>query len=411
MKEVKFAILGCGQRGYFTCHVFAKVPGVKVTAVCDPYEDKAHTVADKINETVGYKPEVFTDSSLAMDSGVDAVFITASWEPHISLAIEAMKKGIIVLCEVGGAYSVADCWRLVDTYEATKTPIMFMENCCYDKEELLVTSLVRNGLFGEIVHCEGAYGHDLREEVCDGENLRHYRLRNYLNRNCDNYPTHDLGPIAKLLDINRGNRMVSLVSMASKAAGLEDYINRKGERFEHLKGKHFKQGDITSTIIKCANGETILLHLDTTLPHYYDRHFTVRGTRGFYEQNLNLVYVDEKCEEITGAKKFCRENFDNAEKYEEKYLCEEWRNITEEDINSGHGGMDPIIFRKAVECILEGKEFPIDVYDMASWMVITALSEISIAQGGTVQEIPDFTNGKWMIRERKDVVDFPIYNE
>jgi len=403
-------VLGCGQRGFLMSQLRAKVPGAHIKALCDPYKDKAERTAAKIREALGYTPEIFTDSTEALDSGVDAVMIATAWEYHIPLSIEAMKKGIITLMEVGGAYSVQDCFDLVRVYEETKTPIMLLENCCYNKSELLATALVRNGLFGELVHCEGAYAHDCRDEIANGERYRHYRLRNYLSRNCENYPTHELGPIAKILNINRGNRMTSLVSVASKAAGLEAFINSREDVDKGVKGKRFKQGDIVSTIITCANGETISMRLDTTLPRHYNRNLTVRGTKGLYEQAANLVYFDGD-EESFNTLKFYTENINNAEKLEDKYLCDEWKKITTEEIEAGHGGCDAVMLKDVVYRIQNGLDFPIDVYDAASWMVITALSEISIANGGAPQEIPDFTHGDWIMRKPEDVVELPVYDK
>lgn len=410
MKQVNFAVLGCGQRGTGMTPVLANVPGAHIACVCDPYLDKAEAVAKNVKEKFGYEPKVFTNSTDAMNSGVDAVMISTSWEYHIPLAIEAMKKGITTLMEVGGAYSVEDCFELVKVYEETKTPIMIMENCCYGKSELMATAMARNGVFGELVHCEGAYAHDCREEIADGNKIRHYRLRNYLNRNCENYATHELGPIAKILGINRGNRMMTLASFASKAAGMEHYINTREDVDPTLKGKRFKQGDVVTTIITCANGETIVLRLDTTLPRHYSRNLTVRGTKGLYEQDTNLIFLDGD-EHTFGTLGFYKENIDNAAKLEEKYLCAEWKGITQADIEAGHGGMDVLLLRDAVKRIQEGKEFTIDVYDAASWMVVTALSEASIAAGGAVQQIPDFTRGEWITRPNVDVVELPIYND
>lgn len=409
MKQIKFAVIGCGQRGEMMGHLLSKISGAHISAVCDPYKDKAEKLAAKIKDSHGYTPNIYTDSIQALDSGVDAVMISTAWEYHVPLAIASMKKGIITLMEVGGACTVQDCFDLVNTYEETKTPIMFLENCCYNKSELLATALVRNGLFGELVHCEGAYAHDCRDEIANGERYRHYRLRNYLTRNAENYPTHELGPIAKILGINRGNRMMTLVSIASKAAGLEEFINSRDDVDEGVKGKRFKQGDIVSTIITCANGETISLRLDTTLPRHYSRNLTVRGTKGLYEQDTNMVFFDGYKETFNTLKHYT-ENINNAEKLEEKYLCEEWKKITPKEIEAGHGGMDAIMLTDVVRRIQNGEEFPIDVYDTASWMVITALSEASIASGGTVQQIPDFTRGEWIQRKNIDVLDLPIYN-
>ena len=407
MKKINFAVLGGGQRGMMMGTLLAKISGAHISAVCDPYRDKAEQLAEKINEIKGYTPDVYTDTNEAMNSGVDAIMIATAWEFHVPIAIEAMKKGIITLMEVGGAYSVQDCYDLVETYEQTKTPIMMLENCCYNKSELLATALVRNGLLGQLVHCEGAYAHDCRDEIANGERYRHYRLRNYLTRNCENYPTHELGPIAKILGINRGNRMVSLVSVASKACGLEEFINSH-DVDEGVKGKRFKQGDIVSTIITCANGETISLRLDTTLPRHYSRNLTVRGTKGLYEQDTNMVFFDGDKENYDTLKYYI-DNINNAQKLEEKYLCDEWKYITSEQKKAGHGGMDGIMLADAVKRIQNGEEFPIDVYDAASWMVITALSEASIQLGGAVQQIPDFTRGRWSQRENIDVVNIPIY--
>ena len=408
MRQINFAVIGCGQRGQSMGYLLSTIPDVYISAVCDPYKDKAEKLAESIKETHGYMPEIYTDSSKVLDAEVDAVMISTAWEHHVPLAIAAMKKGLITLMEVGGAYSVQDCYDLVSTYEETQTPIMFLENCCYNKSELLATALVRNGLLGELVHCEGAYAHDCRDEIANGNRYRHYRLRNYLTRNAENYPTHELGPIAKILGINRGNRMMTLVSIASKAAGLEEFINSRDDVDESVKGKRFKQGDIVNTIITCANGETISLRLDTTLPRHYSRNLTVRGTKGLYEQDTNMVFFDGDKETFDTLKHYI-DNINNAEKLEEKYLCEEWKKITPEDIEAGHGGMDAIMLNDIVRRIQKGDEFPIDVYDAASWMVITALSEASIASGGAVQQIPDFTRGEWIQRKNIDVLELPIY--
>ena len=310
--------------------------------------------------------------------------------------------------EVGGAMSVEECYKLVDAYEQTKTPFMFLENCCYGKTELLAAALAARGVLGEIVHCSGAYSHDLREEVTGGNRNRHYRLKNYINRNCENYPTHELGPIAKILGINRGNRMVSLVSVASKSAGLKEYVKEKSDTIDPLLiGENFKQGDIVNTLITCQNGETIALELDTTLPVLYDRKFTVRGTKGLYNQTLHAVFtgLPDGEEEVWTGLENSRKLFNSAEKYEAEYLPELWKAATEKDKNLGHGGMDGFLIHDFILRCLDGREMPIDVYDAAAWMCITPLSEQSIALGGKTVAIPDFTNGEWMYRERFDVTD------
>jgi len=313
----------------------------------------------------------------------------------------AIEAGKITALEVGGAYSVDDCWQLVRAYEKTKTPFFFMENCCYGKNELLATGMARKGLLGEISYCHGAYCHDLREEISYGVKNRHYRLRNYLSRNCDNYPTHELGPIAKLLNVNRGNRMLSLVSLSSKAAGLGEYV-KKHDDLSDLHGKSFMQGDVVQTLITCADGTLISLKLDTTLPHAYSREFTVNGSRGMYTENGNVALLDGGFDH----EKNMSDYYGTAKEYEKECLPKIWRDLTEEQIKAGHGGMDFLMMREFISAVKNGSEMPIDVYDAASWMAITCLSEDSIANGGAPVAIPDFTNGQWVMREKKDVTEF-----
>ena len=410
MKKIRMGVIGYGKRGsYVTEHSLHSIPSIEVTAVCDLYQDRVDDgiklnekkYGNKVLGTLNYHDVLASDN-------VDAVYVACSWEYHIEVAIEAMKAGKVVALEVGGAYSIDELNRLVAAYESTKTPIMFMENCCFDKFELLATAVARSGKLGKIVHCHGTYAHDLRGEISSGNVERHYRLRNYTYRNSENYPTHELGPIAKLLNINRGNRMLSLVSVASKACGLEQYVKDHPELVEKdptLEGRTFKQGDIVNTIITCAGGETILLRLDTTLPRpYYSREFGIRGSKGFCLKDTNTIYLDgekEYWDTVAGV----RESLDTADKYNDEFLPDLWKNITKEELESGHGGIDTIEFKIFADCLLEGKEMPIDVYDAAAWMAVTALSEQSIMLGGAPQLIPDFTDGKWINREPRDVIE------
>ena len=408
MKHLNFIICGCGCRGTSLAKdVICGLEDVQIVGVCDPYEDKAEKLASALEEKVGYRPQVFTDSVAMMEAlKPDAALVSTGWEAHIEVAIEAMKRGIAVAMEVGGAYSEQECRDLVAAQEQTGTPFMFMENCCFNRDELLATSLVRNGQFGRVVYCHGAYGHDLRKEVAYGDINRHYRLRNYSNYNRENYPTHELGPIARLLGINRGNRMVSLVSRASMALGLHEYVQDKPE-LEYLRDREFAQGDIVETLITCENGELINLRLDTTLPRNYSRELTVRGTRGLYTQETNMVLLDGQFKEMFNTIKATQLYCNNATEYYDKYLPEIWSSVTEETTKKGHGGMDYFEFVAFVDALRSGADMPIDVYDAAAWMSIAYLTEQSIAMGGAPVEIPDFTNGAYKNRENRDVVEIP----
>lgn len=394
--QVKIGVIGLGRRGRGMLHEIARVENVEIAVVCDNYADRQEEGAQVVEEITGKKPNITGNYKdiLAMED-IDAVVATTSWADHINIAIDSMKAGKYVAFEVGGAYSIEECWRLVRTYEETKVPCMMLENCCYGRDELMLLNMVRKGVFGEVVHCRGGYHHDLRKSVSFGKENRHYRLANYQNRNCENYPTHELGPIAKILNINRGNRMLTLSSTASKAAGLHEYILREKGMDYYLSDYKFEQGDVVTTVIKCAHGETIVLTLDTTLPRAYSRGLEIHGTKATYMEDNKTLFIDG----VHNEDEFeWQKQWNNVEKYREQYDHPVWQGYNPED-DAGHGGMDLLVLKAFFDSVKRQVQTPIDVYDAAAWMSITALSEQSVAMGGQVVPIPDFTNGRWIARE------------
>ncbi|MBQ8496820.1 MAG: Gfo/Idh/MocA family oxidoreductase [Clostridia bacterium] len=410
MKKIKTGIIGLGQRGMGLLRTMLVCDECEIVALCDVYRDRMEKGAETVAQHCSRHPVLYQDyKDLLRDENVDAVVIATSWETHTRIAVASMRARKYTAAEVGGACDLEDCWQLVRTYEETGTPIMLLENCCFDRFELLATSLARSGRLGKVLYCHGTYSHELRGEILGGHVNRHYRLENYMYRNCENYPTHELGPIAKLLNINRGNKMLSLTSVATKGGvGLSEFSASERNPDPSLRGSDFSQGDIVVTTITCAGGEVITLRLDTTLPRPYSREFTVRGTKGFCHQDANMVMLesDKNMHEFFDMSKTIRKYLDCAEEYKE-YLPDIWRNITEEEKKLGHGGMDYLEMKAFFKAIANGEEMPIDVYDMAAWMSITPLSEQSIAHGGMPQAIPDFTRGEWILRKPKDVIDLP----
>jgi predicted dehydrogenase len=396
MKDIiTIGLAGCGNRGLSLLSAcILPRRDVRVAAVCDVYQDRQEAAAERVEKAGQSRPRMTADyrDILAMPE-IDGVIIASGWAPHVDIACAAMRAGKYSACEVAGAYSLDDCWRLVHTYEETGTPCMLLENCCYGRYELMVLNMVRQGLFGEIVHCAGGYHHDLRRPLSASPENRHYRLDDYLYRNCENYPTHELGPIARILDINRGNRMLRLNSAASKAAGLSEFIRSRNKSGNGEAPPKITQGDIITTIITCARGETIVLTLDTTLPRAYSRGFEVRGTRGMFFEDNRSVFLDG---EHGGFEFNGRGLWGNADQYFEHYEHPVWKAYLDEGIKGGHDGMDWLEFTAFFDAVRQSGPVPIDVYDMAAWMSITCLSEDSIAVGGAPVAIPDFTNGKWM---------------
>ena len=263
---------------------------------------------------------------------------------------------------------------------------MMLENCCYDRNEMMALHMAHLGLFGEIVHCECGYEHDLRKTVLDARRQRFYHN---LCRNGDLYPTHGIGPIAKILNINRGNRFLSLTSTASKACGFSDAASKKD--CTNARGyRKFNEGDVITTVIRCANGETVTVQHCVSLPRPYSRDCVVQGTKGIWSEDHKGIY-------LAGRGKNEKVAWTPVEEFYKKYDHPLWKQYTGPAVS--HGNMDVMVLQAFFEAVRNHSEPPIDVYDIASWMAVTCLSEDSIATGCAPVAFPDFTNGKWIRRE------------
>lgn len=424
--KIKIGLIAVGLRGQVHLDEFLKRDDVEVVAIADPDKrmiDSALRIFEKHQKK---KPEVFDKGDfgyrdLLKKKNLDAVVISSPWKWHCTQAIEAMNAGKIVGLEVCGAVTLDECWQYVDTYEKTKVPIFIMENVCYRRDIMAVFNMVRKGKFGQIVHGQGGYQHDLRKVLFnDGVNPygggvefgdkgfseAKWRTVEYQNRNGELYPTHGLGPIATMLDVNRGNRITYLSSMASKQAGLTDYIVKTAGKDHPNVRTEFKQGDIVQTLLKCENGETILLTHDTSLQRPYNLGFRVQGTDGLWQDfgwgefNQGFLYFEKEMEHS--------HRWEYSEQYLTEYDHPLWRKNETQAKGAGHGGMDYFLLNDFVECIKTNKEFPFDVYDLATWYAVTPLSEKSVAENGSSQIMPDFTRGKY--RLRKAVFGFEQYH-
>lgn len=398
MKKLKVGYIGLGRRGYdVLLKCVSKMDDVDVSIICDTREELIDR-AKKIYEDAGKPvPASTTDYRDVINSDVEAVFIMTGWNSHVEISKASLLAGKYTGVEVGCVYDIQECHELINAYEQTKAPFMMLENGCYDRRQLMVQNIVRQGLFGELVHCTCGYMHYLNprelfrpdEENPDAiEPISHYRIEEYIHRNCEQYPTHAVGPLAKLLDINRGNRMLKLVSVPSKSVGLADYAKRKlhpDSRFNHVK---YNQADIVNTVITCANGETIAITLDTTIPRaFYSENFSVRGTRGMWHEDTECIYFDDMEEG--------NDNKHNQDSFYEKYEHPLYKKHNAETLEGGHGGLDWLTCRAFIEAAINGTDTPINAYDTVTWMSLGALSEQSILTGSAV-EIPDFTRGKWI---------------
>lgn len=389
MKEkIKIGYIGVGRRGSGVLReCFSQMKDVEVKTICDLFPERVKLGQEIVQEKGGYTPAGTGDyHDILNDPEIDAVVIMTGWSGRPALAIESMKAGKYTAIEVGCADTMEECFDLVRTYEETGIPVMMLENCCYGRREMMLYNMVWQGLFGEIVHCTGGYMHYLNNFGLFKDIGVHYRLPHYIARNRENYPTHELGPLSKLLHINRGNRIVSLSSFASKSRGLKQYAADHLGADHELAHTDFKQGDIVTTVLTCDGGETVVLTLDTTLPRaYYSRNIGVRGTKGMSYEDTRVVFLEGMEEKVR----------DNEAEFFEKYDHPLHREYEAMGTRGGHGGMDWLVCRAFVESVKNGTDTPIDAYDTATWLSIGVLSEQSIMQGGMPMEVPDFTHGLW----------------
>ena len=408
-KRVKMGFIGTGMRGQWVLSLAAKYPEVDISAICD-IDDGMIESAFKILKDAGKpEPHVYKNGpedflNMVQNETLDGVYIATPWEWHHPMAIAAMKNGMHVGTEVPAALTVGDCWDLINVSERTGKFCMIMENVCYRRDVMAVLNMVQQGMFGELLHCQGGYQHDLRHvKFNDGINPygggvefgekgfseAKWRTQHSVDRNGDLYPTHGLGPVSTMLDINRGNRMVHLTSTATQSRGLHKYIVDQGGPDHPNADVDFKCGDIVTTVIKCANGQTIMLSHDTNNPRPYSLNFRVQGTNGIWQKDAQSIYIEGTSPEP--------HRWENEDVYLNKYDHPLWKRFSDAKntiSHTGHGGMDFFIVRAFIET-LKGADPVIDVYDAVSMSVICPLSEKSIRLGSTAVKIPDFTRGKW----------------
>lgn len=407
---LRVGVIGVGMRGRGLVDILIRRNDVDLVAISDIAQDSIDKTMQLIKATGKTTPKVFLGDDLYYKKllemkEIDAVIIATPWQWHTPMSIDAMSAGKAVGCEVAGAYSVEECWQVVRANENFKTAFMPLENVCYRRDVMAVLNMHKKGLFGELIHCEGGYQHDLREVKFNngkqaygggvefgakGYSEAQWRTQNSVTRNGDLYPTHGLGPIATFLDIERGNRLTHLTSMSSKARGLHKYIVEKGGESHPNAKVEFALGDIVTTMIRTARGETITLTHDTNLPRPYSLGFRIQGTKGLWMDVNSSIYI-----EGTSAP----HKWDDAKQYYEKYDHPLWKKYAEDAKGAGHGGMDWFVINAFVESVKNEKPTPLDVYDHAVWSSITPLSEKSIALGSEPVAIPDFSSGRWMNRK------------
>ena len=396
-ETIRIGVIGTGGRGNSLVDNFSGVPGVRITALCDTVKDKVLKTqtrldnAGKASQPIAlFHSDDHAFEGLLKREDIDLVVIATPWAWHVPMAVAGMKQGKHVAIEVPAARTMEECWEMVNTSEATQRHCIQLENCCYGYNEMMVLNMVRAGLFGELTHGGAAYNHDLRSILFSNEGEGLWRRAEHLNRDGNLYPTHGLGPVAHYMDINRGDRFDTLVSMSSISASLQSYRKEKLPANDPRQKEVYKEGDFNVSLIRTVKGRVIELEHNVSSPQPYDRINLIAGTKGIFRDYPARVYIE-------GAG---RETFESLDLYKEKYEPALWKKIggMAKEIG-GHGGMDYVMAYRLAECMKLGLPPDIDVYDAAAWCAPIPLSEASVANGSAPQKFPDFTRGKWQTRK------------
>jgi len=388
---VRVAIVGTGLRGRSVLTELLGVDAVRITALCDIVPEKVAMATEQMKRAGhDYSVATFTQGEHAFEElvrrdDIDIVYTATPWEWHLPVCVAAMEQGKHAATEVPAAYTVEDCWTLVDTSEKTRRHCVLMENCAYGYNELLVLNMVRAGLFGELKHAGAAYNHDLRAILFENKDEGLWRRAHHTQRNGNLYPTHGLGPVALYFDIDRGDRFDYLVSMSTPEMGLTKWRADHGEA-EDKAGERYVTGDLNVSLIKTARGRTIRLEHDVSSPRPYSRINSVQGANGIFEDYPPRIYLDG----MTPG-----HQWQPIEAFKAGYEHELWQTLGETAQSRGHGGMDYLMAWRLVHCMREGLVPDIDVYDAAAWSVPGPLSETSVKNGSAPARFPDFTRGFW----------------
>jgi hypothetical protein len=387
---VRIGYVGVGGMGSAHVRNLLRIEGVEIRAVCDIVEEKVARIQKAVvaagqKQPDGYSRGLTDFKRLCERDDLDLVYTATPWEWHVPVCVAAMQAGKHAATEVPAAITLEECWQLVETAEKTRRHCVMMENCCYDRPEMLCLNLVKKGFLGEILHAEAGYLHDLRGVKFSNEGEGLWRLAHSIARNGNLYPTHGLGPVSQCMDINRGDRFQSLVSISSPSRGLNLYAV-KTFGADHPKARQkYALGDVNVSLIQTALGKVITLYHDTNLPRPYSRIHKVQGTGGLFEKYPDRVYIEGRSK---------ADAWDTLDKYAE-FEHPLWTSQADKARGAGHGGMDYIEDYRLIDALQQGRALDLDVYDAASWSAVTGLSERSVASKGAPVDFPDFTRGQW----------------
>jgi len=396
IETVRVGYVGLGGMGSNHIRNLLDIEGVEIRAVCDIVEEKVARTQKRVQEAGFNKPAGYyrgeTDfKRMCEKEDLDLVYNATPWEWHVPICVAAMETGKHAATEVPAAVTIDECWQLVETAEKTRRHCLMMENACYGRTEMAVLNMVRQGVLGELLHGEAGYMHDLRNLKLSSKGEGLWRGDHSVRRNGNLYPTHGLGPLSQCMNINRGDKFDYLVSMSTNSRGLK-LLATKLFGPEHPKAvQNYANGDVNFSLIKTANGLTIVIGHDCDTPRPYSRINLVQGTKGIFRGYPDeVIYIEDRSPKAHAWEPF--------EEYKKEYNHPLWKKLGEKGKKAAHGSMDYIEDYRLIECLRTGKPTDQDVYDAASWSVVSGLSEWSVAHKSKPIDFPDFTRGRWKTR-------------
>ncbi|WP_299886673.1 Gfo/Idh/MocA family oxidoreductase [uncultured Lacinutrix sp.] len=406
ISKVRVGMIGMGNRGSVLIQMFEyliKNNHAEIIGLSDLSEKKLQKNNDYLKTIqkndaslyFGHKDEW---KKLANRDDIDLLIIATPWEYHTEMSIYGMEHGKHVACEQPMAMTLKDCWKLIEVAERTKKHCMYMENCCFNGEELWVLNMINQGVFGDLNHAEGAYIHDLRKHMMDETYYEdQWRIKHHQTKNENLYTGHGLGPVSFYMDIGRGDNYDHLVSMSSREQSLSD-----AARKENFWTNKFTCGDMNTTLIKTKNGKTIMLQFDTHTGRPYSRLNTITGTKAVHQGYPSRLYIGH--ENLQWGHSWL--NKDDYKTYRDKYDHPLWKKLKEQiDANAvGHGGMDFVMIYRLIRCLNQGLPLDINLYDSVLWSAITPLSGLSVANNSKSINIPDFTGGTWQKHRENELL-------
>lgn len=391
IERVRVGFVGVGGMGTHHVKTFLSLSGVEVKAVCDIVESRAERSAKLVEEAGQPRPTLYTRGErdferLCAEEDLDLVFTATPWRWHVPVCVAAMTNGKHAATEVSAAVTIDECWSLVEHAEKHKKHCVMMENCCYDRAEMMCLNMVRKGLLGEVLHGECGYMHDLRTVKFNRAGEGMWRRDHSIRRNGNLYPTHGLGPVAQCMNINRGDRFDYVVSMSGPSRGLQLWQKERLDADDSRRNEKYILGDVNVSLIKTARGRTIYLNHDTNLPRPYSRIHIVQGTRGIFEKWPERVHIEGRSE---------GHGWDELDKYAEEFEHPLWKSEEVKRASGGHGGMDFLEDYRLIRCLQQGLPTDTNVYDAAAWSALCEATERSVASRSRAVDIPDFTRGRW----------------